>query len=63
MASGSYYYTASEVGDLVTAREDNDTEFLFPGSDDDFDAGLDDELDPLDREQGKYTCVINRTAL
>ena len=56
MASGSHYYTASEVGDLVTAED----EFLLTGSDDDFDAALDDDLDPLDREQGKNTCVINR---
>ena len=63
MASGSHYYTASEVGDLVAAGEDDDTEFLFPGSDDDFDAGLDEELDPLDREQGKYTCVMNKRTI
>ena len=49
MAAGSHYYTAAEVGDFITT---DDTEFLFPGSDDDFDAGMDDELDPLDREQG-----------
>ena len=26
---------------------------MFSGSDDDFDTGLDEELDPLEREQGK----------
>ncbi len=42
---------------MVTGEGDN--EFLFPGSDDDFDADLlEDEYDPLDREQGKYTKLI-----
>ena len=40
--------TADEVCDLVTG----DQEYLFPGSDDDFDVGeLEYEYDPLDREQ------------
>lgn len=52
MAVRSPHFTASQAGDLVTAEDD--TEFLFSGSDDDFDAGLlVDEHDPLDREQGK----------
>ena len=52
MAARSPHFTASQVGDLVTGEDD--TEFLLPVSDDDFDAGLlDDEQDPLDREQGK----------
>jgi len=37
MAAGSQYFTASHVGDLVTGEGENDHEFLFPGSDDDFD--------------------------
>ena len=30
------------------------TQFVFSGSDDDFDAGLDEEFDPLEREQSTY---------
>ena len=44
------FFTASEVGNIVT-REVDDPEYIFPGSDDDFDASL-DIYDPLDREQG-----------
>ena len=52
MASVQQFYTASQVGSLL----DDDTEFIFSGSDDDFDAGIDDEYDPLERAQGnKYT--------
>ena len=48
-------FTASQVGNIVT-DEVEDQEFLFSGSDDDFDAGLlDDDYDPLEREQGKHT--------
>ena len=53
MAAGSHSLTASKVGDLVTAEGNDDTEFLFPRSDDDFDASLEDEYDPVDREQVK----------
>ena len=49
MASVQQFYTASQVGSLL----DDDTEFIFSGSDDDFDAGIDDEYDPLERAQGK----------
>lgn len=51
MASVQQFYTASQVGSLLTTQDD-DTEFIFSGSDDDFDAG-DDEYDPLERAQGK----------
>ena len=44
-------FTALEVTNIVTG-EDDDPEYIFPGSDDDFDASLDDIQDPLDREQG-----------
>lgn len=55
MASGSQYFTASEVGDLVTGQGgEDDPEFLFPGSDDEFDGDVDDDYGPLDREQGTY---------
>ncbi len=50
MASGLQFYTAGEVCDIIA---DDDHEFLFSGSDDDFDLGeLEDEYDALDREQG-----------
>ena len=53
MAAGSHF-TPLEVCDMIAGEEGDDAEFLFPGSDDDFDAGmLEDEYDPLDREQGK----------
>ena len=50
MAARSPHFTALEVGTLVTEGDD-DTEFLFPGSDDDFNV-VDIEYDPLEREQG-----------
>lgn len=51
MAAGSQYYTAGEICDMIT---DDNHEFWFPGSDDDFDIGdLQEDLDALDREQGK----------
>ena len=53
MAAGHQFFTASEVGHLLTEHEDNDGEFLFLGSDDDFDTSLDVVYDPLEREQGK----------
>lgn len=56
MTARSPHFTALEVGTLVTAEGDDDTEFLFPGSEDDFDV-LDEEYNPLDREQGKYVDV------
>lgn len=55
MASNSHHFTADEVCDLLT-EEGGDHEFVFPGSDDDFDASeVELEYDPLDREQGKQT--------
>ena len=40
--------TLDQVGSLL----EDDTEIVFSGSDDDFDADLDDDFDPLEREQG-----------
>ena len=57
MTARSPHFTAFEVGTLVTAEGDDDTEFLFPGSDDDFNV-LDVEYNPLDREQGKYVDIL-----
>lgn len=57
MAAGPQFFTASQVGDLVTADTEDDREFVFPGSDDDFDSceQQDDyEYDPLEKEQGKH---------
>ena len=51
-------YTTVEVARMVTAGDD-DPEFLFDGSDDDFDGDLQEEgYDPLDREQGKCTLIL-----
>ena len=48
-------FTAAQVDSIL--EED---EFVFSGSDDDFDASLDQELDPIEREQGKeITCMQN----
>jgi len=56
MATGSGYFTASEVGNIITAEEDDDVEFIFSGSDDDFEADtLEEAYDPLQREQSNYT--------
>ena len=53
MASGSQYFTATEVCDIVTAEDEDDPEYIFPGSDDDFDMSLgEEEYDALQREQG-----------
>ena len=41
-------FAAAQVGSLL----DNDTEIIFSGSDDDFDADPVEEFDPLEREQG-----------
>ena len=60
MAAGSQYFTASQVGDLVTGEREDDPKFLFPGSDDDFNAHVDDNYDPLDREQGKNRSIIHQ---
>ena len=57
MAARSPHFTALEVGTLVTEGDD-DTEFLFPGSDD----VVDVKYDPLEREQGKYLDVDNEPA-
>ena len=54
MASRQQVFTASQVGSLL----DEDTEFVFSGSDDDFDVDLDEEFDPLEREQGNDQSVI-----
>ena len=58
MAAGHSYFTSVEVRSMVTADGEDDTEFLFTGSDDDFDADLQEEYDPLDRKQGKYRVLI-----
>ena len=43
---------------MVTAGDD-DPEFLFDGSDDDFDGDLqEEEYDLFDREQGKCTVIL-----
>ena len=60
MAEGSEYFTASQVGDLVTGEGEDDHEFLIRGSDNDFDASKEDNYDPLDREQGKNRSVIEQ---
>ena len=44
MARRQQVFTASQVGSLL----DEDTEFVFSGSDDDFDVDLDEEFDPLE---------------
>ena len=49
MASRHPVFTAAQVGGLL----DDDTEFIFSGSDDDFDFSADD-YDPLEREQGNH---------
>ena len=55
MASGSGFYTAAEVCEMID--DDGNPEYLFPGSDDDF--GMSDseeEYDALERELGnKFT--------
>ena len=43
---------------LQQVRLDEDTEFVFSGSDDDFEVDLDEEFDPLEREQGNHQSVI-----
>ena len=50
MASRHPVFTAAQVGGLL----DDDTEFIFSGSDDDFDVSADDDYDPLEREQGNH---------
>ena len=45
-------FTAEKVGSLL-----EDEEFVCSGSDDDFDTGLDEELDPIDREQGNLGTI------
>ena len=46
MASSAHHFTVDEVCDLV-AGAGEDREYLFPGSDDDFDVGeLEQEYDP-----------------
>ena len=55
MASSAHHFTVDEVCDLV-AGAGEDQEYIFPGSDDDFDVGeLEYEYDPLDRAQGKQS--------
>ena len=49
MARRQQVFTAAQVGSIL----EDDEEFVFSGSDDDFDTGLDEELHPLEREQGK----------
>ena len=50
MARRELVFTAAQVGSLL----DDDTEIIFSGSDDDFDADPVEEFDPLEREQGIY---------
>ena len=50
MARRELVFTAAQVGSLL----DDDTEIIFSGSDDDFDADTVEEFDPLEREQGIY---------
>ena len=50
MASTQEVFTAAQVGSIL----EDDTELVFSGSDDDFDALLDEDLDPLEREQGNF---------
>ena len=53
MASGGCSYTVEEVCNLI-GGDDDDQEFLFPGSDDDFGmSDLEPDSDALDKEQGK----------
>ena len=59
MARRQQIFTALEVTNIVTG-EDDDPEYIFPGSDDDFDASLDDIQDPLDREQGIILFIVRR---
>ena len=48
MAASAHHFTLDEVCDLVAGEG---REYLFPGSDDDFDVGdLEYKNDPLDRE-------------
>ena len=47
MASRHPVFTAAQVGGLLD-------EFIFSGSDDDFDVSADDDYDPLEREQGNH---------
>ncbi len=50
-SSRSQYFIASEVCNILI-DVDGDMEYIFPGSDDDFDDEYEqDELDALDREQ------------
>ena len=50
MARRKQIFTALEVTNIVTG-EDDDPEYIFPGSDDDFDASLDDDIqDPLENK-------------
>ena len=48
MASRQQLMTLDQIGSLL----EDDTEIVSSGSDDDFDADLDDDFDPLEREQG-----------
>ena len=51
MTNRQQVFTASQVGSLL----DEDTEFVFSGSDNDFDV---EEFDPPEREQGNHQSVI-----
>ena len=59
MARRQRVFTAAQVGSLM----DDDEQCLFSGSDDDFDVSLDQELDPLEREQGKVIKILHKCAI
>lgn len=57
MASTAHHFTAAEVCDLLTGVGE-DHEFIFPGSDDDFDMSeVEFERDPLVNTRGSATVV------
>ena len=56
MAVRQEFFTESQVGSFL----EEDREYVFSGSDDDFDADFDTDMDPLKREKGtqnKYKIV------
>ncbi len=54
-SSGGPIYTAGQVCAMLTGDDDDgDLEYIFPGSDDDFDPGdLEEEYDRVSREQAR----------
>ncbi len=50
-SSGGPFYSSGQVCEMVTDDDGGDTEYIFPGSDDEFDAGdLQEEYDRVSRE-------------